>query len=821
MVDFPIRVVIDPRAARRGAQQTRRALVGIQNQADKLRKTLRDTFERRLKFAVDRAAVRNVSRQIQGVTKQADALRRVLGRVNRTRLSQLQRNLRTLQRLGRRVTGTFRRLNQVLRKLGPLGGIFAGVAAVEVSRRILRTADAFTNLQNRLRVVTDGTEDLTSATRKLFDVSQETRSSVRANAELFSRLSLATEDLGVSQERVLGFTRTLNQAILASGLTSVEARNGIIQLSQGLASGALRGDEFRSVSEQLPPVLKALQKELGVTRGELRGLAAEGKLTTEVILNAIEGSAEEIAGLFARTVPTLGQAFTVLGNSLTFAIGELDKAIGFTSTLARGMIGLAKSIDFAREGLKNFFGEEGTLSRLVQSLDLADTAVEKLKRTALSLAATQIQILQNQNKFVEGLDISIDRITTILDLLPGVGRIFSNLAEQARIFPPIPEDAFVGPPQATGVELRRQELLFEIEKSQRDSIALQSDLNELLRQGLITQEQFSARGGGFAAPGLEAPVTGFVGPRDTGDARRQREILAELEGPELARQQRIEDINVLIMEGVGNQMRLNAELERLQALGPENQANSFADALGRMNLNAEELAATFGNQLVGAIGQASNALADFVVEGANDLDSLRENLSNILKDLAKQILATIIQALILRALVGEGGTTPGAPIGGLIGLFTNPRKAGGPTTAGNFYQAGEGGPELYVSHRHPMSAALSHSRSTGYSGMRRRQGGGGVDPSEAFLVGEGGAGLFRPPNAGQIIPAAQTAALMAGEAAARGGNQPIIVPAPVVQVSIANVRDPDEIPEAIETPEVQEKIINVVRDNIDAIQRGR
>lgn len=246
----------------------------------------------------------------------------------------VRRNFEDLGQSAKGADTAVRLLNRAL-------GLIAGVASV---RQLQQLVDTYTNLQNRLRQVTTGTANLAAVTNNLFDIANRTRSSYEGTAELYARVALATKELGVSQQELLTFTERVNQAIILSGASAQEASAGLIQLSQGLASGTLRGDELRSVLEQLPAVADVIAKHLKVTRGELRQLGADAKITTEIILAAFR-NAGNVSEAFADTVPTVGQAFTVLNNQITRAVGEFDKATGLSAGLARSMITLAMNID--------------------------------------------------------------------------------------------------------------------------------------------------------------------------------------------------------------------------------------------------------------------------------------------------------------------------------------------------------------------------------------------------------------------------------------------------------------------------------------------
>ncbi|MGD9210531.1 MAG: tape measure protein, partial [Desulfobacteraceae bacterium] len=227
----------------------------------------------------------------------------------------------------------------------------AGIGAGYVLRELLRLVDTYTNLQNRLRLVTNGTDDLATATRELLAVSNRTRSSFQNNAELFNRVSLATRELGVSQEQVIQFTESLNQAIQISGASAKEASTALIQLSQGLASNTLRGDELRSVLEQLPAVADVIAKEMGVTRGQLRIFGAQGKVTAGIVLEAFKNAREELAERFKKVIPTVGQAFQVLKNQVLGYVGAINESHRVSRSLAQLIIFLANNVDMLIKSL--------------------------------------------------------------------------------------------------------------------------------------------------------------------------------------------------------------------------------------------------------------------------------------------------------------------------------------------------------------------------------------------------------------------------------------------------------------------------------------
>lgn len=209
---------------------------------------------------------------------------------------------------------------------------------------LVRLADTYTNIQNRLRLVTSDTANLNSVMTELFAISNRTRSSFEGTAQLYARVALSAKTLGRSQKELLQFTESLNQAVILSGASAREAEGAIIQLSQGLASGTLQGDELRSVLEQLPYVADVIARYLGVTRGELRKMGADGKISGEAVLNAFTAARVELAENFAKTIPTIGQSIGVFRNRFIELWGEFSQSSGLALLLASSIVKLSENL---------------------------------------------------------------------------------------------------------------------------------------------------------------------------------------------------------------------------------------------------------------------------------------------------------------------------------------------------------------------------------------------------------------------------------------------------------------------------------------------
>ena len=227
----------------------------------------------------------------------------------------------------------------------------ASIAAMQV-RKVVQYADAWTNVENRLKLVTSGTQELTQAQNDLLKIAQDSRQSFESTATLYQRIASNAENLGLSYDTLLGITKTVNEAMAVSGATAQESTAAIVQLGQAIGSGELRGDEFRSIAEQAPRLRDALVQGLGVDGvGALRELAEAGELTSERVIIALQSQADVIATEFGDMDATVSQAATTMSNAFTTLIGRVNDAIGFTDGLATAMMGLAEVMDVSSGGL--------------------------------------------------------------------------------------------------------------------------------------------------------------------------------------------------------------------------------------------------------------------------------------------------------------------------------------------------------------------------------------------------------------------------------------------------------------------------------------
>lgn len=303
-------------------------------------------------FEQAKETARALASQLEAAQIRLEGTRRSLGQfgVNTTTLNAdlarlkagLAESGKQAERAGAQFDSLGRSLLGVARQLAGLAGVGIGVGTVQLA---IRTADAYQLAAQRIALVTTGSQELIQVQQALFESAQRTRTSFIDQAEAFSRVARAAQEAGISNNRLLAINETISKAAVVGGGAAESQRAAIEQLSQGLASNRFGGDELRSVAEQTPRIFSAIADGLGVTQGELRKLAEEGKLTTEVVLGALEKSAAKVSAEFARLTPTAGQGFQVLTNSVGNYVSKVNEAGAVTQKLAALQVSLAKGID--------------------------------------------------------------------------------------------------------------------------------------------------------------------------------------------------------------------------------------------------------------------------------------------------------------------------------------------------------------------------------------------------------------------------------------------------------------------------------------------
>ncbi|MBU9979632.1 tape measure protein [Proteus mirabilis] len=264
-------------------------------------------------------------------------------------VQQLLTSQRQLEQRLNRMDDSFNRTSQSVnnteRSMLSLSKVAASLAGYLSASMVASYSEAWTELNNKLSNSVRASESLIDVTQRVFDISQATRSSLDATATLYARLERGTREYNTSAADLAKLTSIINQGFIVSGATAQEAENAIIQLSQGIASGVLRGEEFNSVAEQGSRLMVALADSMGVGIGQLRKMAAEGKLTTDVVVKGLLSQGDTIGKEFAKTTRTMSQAFQEAGNNLTKFLGENTTIKSTISAFSDAVITVSKNLD--------------------------------------------------------------------------------------------------------------------------------------------------------------------------------------------------------------------------------------------------------------------------------------------------------------------------------------------------------------------------------------------------------------------------------------------------------------------------------------------
>lgn len=309
----------------------------------------------------------------------------------------------SMGRLEAGLNRTERSLSSIEGTMSSLTGVAKALIAALSVQQVGAYAQAWQDLSNKLaNAVRDSVppfETLADVTERVFDISQKTRSGLDATATLYARLERSTRSYGVSVEDITRLTTIINQGFVVSGATAEEASNAIIQLAQGLASGALRGDEFNSVNEQGNRLMIALADSMNVSIGALRNMAAEGKLTTDVIVNGLLSQGDKIGQEFAKTTATISQSLEIANNNITKFFGENATVKTGVKIFSDSVISLSENLDALSTTLTIVAGVMGAryvgALTMATSAKIADIAASRQQAVAESQAAQAALVAAN------------------------------------------------------------------------------------------------------------------------------------------------------------------------------------------------------------------------------------------------------------------------------------------------------------------------------------------------------------------------------------------------------------------------------------------
>jgi tape measure domain-containing protein len=432
---------------------------------------------------------RKVERSTAGVTRSMSQQGR-----------QMQQTAGSAQTLSRGLSAVSTSLNIVQGPLGPLAGRVSavsravsdltgfrlGLASVASSLFVIGSVgNQYAQIEGRLRGFYDSQEQVNRAMGDIAGIAQRARTSLDPIADMYVKLSQSAEQFGISQERAARLVETATKAAALSGGTRQSQEAALYQFGQGFASNRLGGEELRSILENanvlaiaLANGMTKLQGGVRVTVGDLRTLAAEGKLTAETIANALDASAIEIDARFARMPKTISQGLTELRNNFTLMVGELNQTVGFTEKVAGALSALAGSLRFVGAAAVGV----GVAFAAVKIASLVGDTV-RATRQFMVMSSAMRTLTQRRLADAEAAQASAQRSIAALNQQQAEIRETIALEERRRRLATEDLRRVRGDPGATSAAVKL---------AIREEIAAMQALNAARRNGKITADALTA-----------------------------------------------------------------------------------------------------------------------------------------------------------------------------------------------------------------------------------------------------------------------------------------------------------------------------------------
>ena len=198
--------------------------------------------------------------------------------------------------------------------LQQIKNIAVAVGGLAATKKIFGLSDTLASTKARLNLIVDDGGSVNELKKKIMASAQRSRASYLSAAQAVSQMGLMAADAFSSNDELIAFTETLNKQFVIAGANAAGAEAATLQLTQAMASGVLRGEELNSVFEQAPNVIQSIADYLGVSIGEIRGMAAEGQITADIVKNAMFAAADDVNAKFSSMPMTWGQVFTMASN---------------------------------------------------------------------------------------------------------------------------------------------------------------------------------------------------------------------------------------------------------------------------------------------------------------------------------------------------------------------------------------------------------------------------------------------------------------------------------------------------------------------------
>ena len=616
-----------------------------------------------------------------------------------------------LDRLGRSAQDAEGKIGLIPGAMKLIGTVAASAAIATATGAYIRMADASANMAARLKLATGSTAEFNRAQTATYQLAQRTSSDLESVVNLYARLSQSSTELGLSQNQITDVTEAVTLGFQLSGASAQEASGGIRQLTQAMAGGTLRAEEFNSIIESAPRIVQALADHFGVSFGKVRQLVNEGKISSEEFAKALQSGLEEMRGEFDTMPTTVGRATQKVRNALMGLVGDADEASGATSGLAEGIEDLAKLLE--SQSVKNGFA----------------AIIGGLTEVTGWAARASSEIATFTKRVAEGVAARLHGAA--LDDIPNMeleaGRLRGRVEKWDSMKWRLPDGAMAPGEQAArdrlallerSIRERRQQL---VTGGVDSGIGYDSSsgLNAQWERELAAWEPKGGRGGGGGGNGKEgrSARTGGVDRASSildtysfsaNEIREEARAINEARAATEGWTTRIEDLRAELAGPLAT-----ATLAYQRALEQVNAAQAAGHITTEQAKEAQRLLGDQFEETAEKIKDSSDDMSEFAIQAARNMQSTFSDLfydpmadgasgmADRFADALRRMAADLASSKLLEAVGGWASSYTGAGSGWINALGGamqgGGRAFGGPVQAGQSYRVGERGEsEIFV-----------------------------------------------------------------------------------------------------------------------------
>ena len=264
--------------------------------------------------AVDTKAIQTARSEL---SKAQVSFNKIEKEINENRIAQ--------EKFNNSVRGGTSAANGLWSKLKSLAGVYLGFQTV---KSVVGASDTYTSNTGRLNLITGELEKTRQLQQEIYEASQRSRTSYTDMTNAVAKLGITAKRSFNNTDEMVAFAEILNKQFKIAGTGAQEQSSAMYQLTQAMAAGKLQGDEFRSILENAPLLAQSIAKEMGVLPDKLKEMSSEGKITADIIKNALFNSAEEINELYKKLPMTFSDVWTQVVNKVNKGLEPLYRKLG-------------------------------------------------------------------------------------------------------------------------------------------------------------------------------------------------------------------------------------------------------------------------------------------------------------------------------------------------------------------------------------------------------------------------------------------------------------------------------------------------------------